>query len=257
MTRRLILTIISIISLGIAIVGIFINTTINMADFYTQLLVGLILLIPIIGVWGCKPYIDRFLERRKSSFDFEENKELKLGHPKFENKIYHYHSREELPKFSDLINYATESVDICAITSELMVLQHSNVIKNAIRRGIKFTFLLFDKYSEYIDTYKKILENSEDLENQITTSIKRLCEMKKEFGSSNIIIKTYNSFEKIGIIVVDKNKDRAFIKIEEYNVGNPDSRRNELVFKKCNSEYYQSYLDKYNSLLENSNNYTC
>lgn len=86
---------------------------------------------------------------------------------------------EEFTKFSDLINYATESLDICAITSTLMILQHSNVIKKSIRKGIKFTFLLFDKYSEHLDTYNKILENSEDLENEIITSMKRLCKMKK------------------------------------------------------------------------------
>ena len=215
-----------------------------MADFFTQLAVGLTLLLPIIGYWGFKPYIDRYLEKRKtldSNKLIEESNEINLGHPKFENNIYHYNSREELPKFSDLINYATESVDICAITSILMILQHSDVIKKSIRKGIKFTFLLFDKYSEHLDTYKKILENSEDLENQITTSMERLCKMKKELGSSNIIIKTYNSFERIGTIIVDKNNDRAIIKIEEYNVGNPNSRRNEIVFKTHNPDYYQSF----------------
>ena len=197
------------------------------------------------------------MERRKSSVDFEESKELNLGHPKFKNNIYHYNSREELPKFSDLINYATESVDICAISSTLMILQHSDVIKKSIRKGIKFTFLLFDKYSEHLGTYKKILENSEDLENQITTSMKQLCKMKKEFGSNNLIIKTYNSFERTGIIIVDKNNERAIIKIEEYNVGNPNSRRNEIVFKTRNPKYYQSFLDSYNSLLEKLNDYNC
>lgn len=261
MARRLILTIISLIVLGIAIVILFLKTTIDMADFFTQLAVGLTLLLPIIGYWGFKPYIDRFLEKRKNSLDsnklIEESNEINLGHPIFENNIYHYKSREELPKFSDLTNYATESVDICALTSTLMILQHSDVIKKSIRKGIKFTFLLFDKHSEHLDTYKKILENSEDLENQITTSMKRLCKMKKQLGSSNIIIKTYNSFEKIGTIIVDKNNDRAIIKIEEYNMSNPNMRRNEIVFKRDNPDYYQSCLDNYNNLLEKSNNYNC
>jgi hypothetical protein len=41
---------------------------------------------------------------------------MKLGHQdSVENNVYHYNSREELPKFSNLINYATESLDICAL----------------------------------------------------------------------------------------------------------------------------------------------
>ena len=67
MARRLILTIISLIALGIAIVILFLKTTIDMTDFFTQLAVGLTLLLPIIGYWGFKPSIDRYLERRKES----------------------------------------------------------------------------------------------------------------------------------------------------------------------------------------------
>lgn len=30
---------------------------------------------------------------------------------------------------------------------------------------------------------------------------------------------------------MDKNNDRGIIKIEEYNMGNPNMKRNEIVFK--------------------------
>ena len=248
--------VIAIIGVIALVIGVFIGWFIlsDILNFLPQIIIPSIFAILI---WGFRQRIwDKLFPKAKDLQElkiFHPPSEMKLGHPhSFENDIYYYNSREDLPKFNDFINYATESIDISAITSTLMILQHSNVIKNALKKGIKFTFLLLDKNSEHIDTYKKILKNSEDLENQISTSIERLCGIKKELDTYNLAIKTYDLFENVGIIVVDKNKDKALIKIEEYNSDNPNRRRNELAFKIHNTDFYESSLTEYNKLLDES-----
>ena len=138
MARRLILTIISLIALGIAIVILFLKTTIDMTDFFTQLAVGLTLLLPIIGYWGFKPSIDRYLERRKES-----NKvKREIGKPNsIEKGIQHYNSRDRIP-LKEILDNANDSVDMSALTFTVITYEDSSLIERKLKKRNKIYFCI-------------------------------------------------------------------------------------------------------------------
>jgi hypothetical protein len=182
----------------------------------------------------------------------------KLGSPRITEGIQEYENRDELPKFKELITSATETVDMSGLSFTLMILQHSNVIKKALKKGRKFTFLILDKDSKEVEKYSQTFENAKDLKNHINSTLDILCELKKELkDKDNLIIKTYDSFQKYGIIIIDKDNENALIKVEEYNLVNPDTRRNKIAYKVDNPDFYESSWIEYNELFEKSKDYVC
>ena len=96
------------------------------------------------------------------------------------------------------------------------------------------------------------------MKNHINSTLEILCELKKELkDKDNLTIKTYDSFQRLGIIIIDKDKENALIKVEEYNLFNPDTRRNKIAYKVDNPDFYESSLMDYNELLEKSKDYVC
>jgi hypothetical protein len=177
----------------------------------------------------------------------------KLGNPRIAEGIQQYENRDELPKFKELIASATETVAMSGLSFTLMILPHSNVIKKALKKGIKFTFLILDVDSKEVDKYSQTFENAKDLKDHINSTLEILCELKKELkNKDNLTIKTYDSFQRYGIIIIDKDKENALIKVEEYNFVNPDTRRNKIAYKIDNPDFYESALSEYNELLEKS-----
>ena len=79
----------------------------------------------------------------------------KLGSPRIIEGIQQYESRDELPKFKELIATATETVDMSGLSFTLMILQHSDVIKKALKKGRNFTFLILDANSKEVDKYSQ------------------------------------------------------------------------------------------------------
>jgi hypothetical protein len=140
----------------------------------------------------------------------------------------------------------------------LMILQHFNVIKKALKKGRKFTFLILDVDSKEVDKYSQTFENAKDLKNHINSTLEILCELKKELkDKNNLTIKTYELFQKYSIIIIDKDTENALVKIEQYNFDNPNTRRNKIAYKVDNPEFYGSSWIEYNELLEKSKNYVC
>ena len=72
-----------------------------------------------------------------------------------------------------------------------------------------------------------------------------------------LTIKTYDSFQKYGIIIIDKDTENALVKVEQYNFDNPNTRRNKIAYKVDNPDFYESSLSEYNELLEKSKEYVC
>ena len=259
---RKVIGLVGTISLFGFVYYLFHTGKINLVDFYTGLAISLVLSILALLSWTFKPELDRFSEKRKKSLEIDkQNKEMvqrTIGKPnKIDNGIQHYDTREDLPKFNELINSATETVDMSAITYTIMILHHSNVIKKALKKGIKFTFLLLDKDSDEVDKYIQVLENAKDLKHHIISSIESLCDIKRELkDKDNLLIKTYDSFERKGMIIIDKNKD-GLIKVEEYNFDNPINRRNKIAYKIDKPDFYQTCVNEYTELLEKSKDYVC
>ena len=242
-------------TLGIAIVILFVITTINMPDYSTELAVGLTLLLPIIGYWGFKPSIERFLERRKES-----NKvKREIGKPNsIEKGIQHYNSRERIP-LKEILDNTNDSVDMSALTFTVIRYEDSSLIERKLKKGIKFTFILPDINSKIIDRHTDRYPLSDDLKNQIEKTLSQLCNLKKRF-EENIIIKV-NSTDNFdnSIIHVDKNKpEKAFIKVESRPIGKSNKERtSDLVIKEDNEEDYSEFKKLYDDLLDSSKDYVC
>jgi len=172
--------------------------------------------------------------------------------------IQKYENSDELPKFKELMASAMETVDISGLSFTLMILQHSNVIKKALKKGRKFTFLILDADSKEVEKYSQTFENAKDLKNHIDSTLEILCELKKELkDKNNLTIKTYDSFQKYGIIIIDKDTENALIKVEQYNFYDPNTRRNKIAYKVDNPDFYESSWIEYNELLEKSKDYVC
>ena len=81
---------------------------------------------------------------------------------------------------------------------------------------------------------------------------------KKELkDKDNLTIKTYDSFQRHGIIIIDKDKENALVKVEKYDFDNPSNRQNKIAYKVDNPDFYESSLNPYNELLEKSTDYNC
>jgi len=96
------------------------------------------------------------------------------------------------------------------------------------------------------------------LKNHINSTLEILCDLKKELkDKDNLTIKTYDLFQRHGIIIIDRDKEHTLIKVEYYNLDNPDTRRNRIAYKVDNPDFYDSSLMDYNELLEKSTDYNC
>ena len=181
----------------------------------------------------------------------------KLGSPRIDEGIQKYENRDDLPKLNQLIANATKTVDMSALSYYLMILDHSNVIKKALKKGIKFTLLILDANSKEVEKYSQTLENGKYLKQHINSTLEILCELKKELNKDNLTIKTYDSFQKHNIIIIDKDTENALVKVEYYNFDNPKTRPNKITYKVDNPDFYESSLMDYNELLEKSKDYVC
>ena len=182
----------------------------------------------------------------------------KLGSPRIIEGIQQYENSDELPKFKELMTNATETVDMSGLSFTLMILQHFNVIKKALKKGRKFTFLILDVDSKEVEKYCQTFDNAKDLKNHINSTLENLCELKKELkDKNNLTIKTYDLFQKYGIIIIDKDTENALVKVEQYNFDNPNTRRNKIAYKVDNPDFYESSWIEYNELLEKSKDYVC
>lgn len=182
----------------------------------------------------------------------------KLGSSRIIEGIQQYENSDELPKFKELMTSATKTVDMSGLSFTLMILQHFNVIKKALKKGRKFTFLILDGDSKEVEKYSQTFENAKDLKNHINSTLEILCELKKQLkDKNNLTIKTYDLFQKYGIIIIDKDTENALVKVEQYNFDNPNTRRNKIAYKVDNPDFYESSWIEYNELLEKSKDYVC
>ena len=93
-----------------------------------------------------------------------------------------------------------------------MIIDHSNVIKQALKKGRKFSFLILDVNSKEVDKYSQTLENANDLKNHINSTLEILCRIKKELkDKENLTIKTYDLFQRHGIVIIDKDKENTLL----------------------------------------------
>jgi hypothetical protein len=255
-SRRKVIGLLSIIGVIIIVVSLSVMGVIDLTDFYTQLAVGLILLIPTIGYFTLGPEIERRTTSRISTAESPRRTEQGpssvsqvVGSPNsIENKIQHYNTRDEL-RFGELLSLAHKKIEMSALTFYIVTLQYLGDVETTINRGVKITFLLLDPHSKHVQRYTQSLHASQDMKYQIEKSLELLCDLKNRLDSrlrEKLEIKTYDSYTDRSIIVIDSK----IIKVEDRPMGSDSkSRPNHLTFKKDNKDYFRQYLREHNRIV--------
>jgi hypothetical protein len=119
MSRRKAIGLSAIGPLTAVVVVMFVIGRIDLTDFITQLAVGLTLLIPVLAYFMFKPEIEKWIRSRKTSVSTTFSSVTKqeqqgtstvsqvIGNPNsIENGIQHYNTRDELPRFGELLGLA-------------------------------------------------------------------------------------------------------------------------------------------------------
>jgi hypothetical protein len=152
----LVRTLLGIGAIASIIVGIILLATIlggiDVVDYNTQVAVGLTLLGAGIAYWILKPLIDirigsltGVLTTTTREQQGTSNVSQVLGTPNsFEDGIQHYNTRDELPRFGELLGLAHKKIEMSALTFYIVTLQHIGDIETVINRGVKITFLLLN-----------------------------------------------------------------------------------------------------------------
>jgi hypothetical protein len=172
-----------------------------------------------------------------------------IGTPNsIENKVQHYNTRDELPRFGELLTLAHKKIEMSALTFYIVTLQHIGDVETAVNRGVKITLLLLNPDSTYVQKHAQSLHAGQDMKYQIEKSLELLCDLRNRLDSSlkkNLIIKTYDSETKHSIIILD-NK---IIKVEDRPIGSDSkSRPNHITFKKDNKDYFRQHMRQHKRL---------
>ena len=180
------------------IVGIILLATIlggiNVVDYNTQVAVGLTLLGAGIVYWIIKPFIVKKIEAlmvvpTASSSETQEQGGASsvsqvVGTPNsIEDKVKHYNTRDELPRFGELLALAHKKIEMSALTFYIVTLQHIGDIETAVNREIKITLLLLNPNSRYVQKHAQSLHAGQDMKYQIEKSLALLCDLRKRLDS--------------------------------------------------------------------------
>jgi hypothetical protein len=238
---------------------------INLIEYITQLAVGLTLLILGIIYWIFRPKIDYWVESKTSmkrsiptKIMNDEDEETKpIDASANIEPVHHYNTRDELP-FANMLSIAKSTVEMSAVSFTILTLQHYEDVRSAIARGLKFTFLILEPNSQYVEKQTEFYHASDDLKNQIEKAISRLCNLQKEYPEG-VILRTYDSLARYSITIIDRdNTDNAWARIERRPVGSDsNSRSSEAAYRKYDIGFFNQSKDEYDKILRRSKIYDC
>jgi len=184
----------------------------------------------------------------------EANLAVFMGSPDFVDPkyIWHYHTRDRI-NFPVFLRQAKKKIRMSALTFSLLTLQYEPLLRELASNGIKLTFLILDPLSEEAKRQTSLYRSSNDLTDQINSSLKRLCELKQRYPK-NITIKKYALLHGDSITILDDST----IKVEEHVIDSgPNDRENLVIFKKDSKKDFSSYLKQFNGLEKSATEHQC
>jgi hypothetical protein len=164
------------------------------------------------------------------------------GSPDYEKggKRY-YSSRAGLPDLQSLLDLpGLESVEVLSITSYLFVLTYRDEIIRALKRRVKFKFLLLDpEDKEHVQAQTQNY-NGRNIKQQIESTIKDL-ESLRMFG--DLTIHLYRKMISDGVLILTFNDSNySWIKTENYPSGKgANPRQNIAWYRKENNKDFEDY----------------
>jgi hypothetical protein len=240
---------------------------INLTEYATQLAVGLTLLIFGIIYWTFRPKIDYWVDLKtgvKRSLipakimndgkNLEQPKSMEVDLNV--DPVQHYDTRDALP-FADMLSIAKSTVEMSAVSFTILTLQHYDHVRSGIARGLKFTFLILDPNSQYVQKQTELYHAADDLKNQIEKAVRHLCNLQKEYPE-NVIIRTYDSLARYSIVILDRaNAENAWARIERRPIGSDsNSRSSDAAHRKYDLGFNES-KDDYDRIFTKSKIYEC
>jgi hypothetical protein len=177
-----------------------------------------------------------------------------MGSPDFVDPkyIWHYHSRDRI-NFPVFMRQAKKKIRMSALTFSLLTLQHELLLRELVSDGKKLTFLILDPSSEQAKIETSQYASSNDLIDQINSSLTRLCELKERYPK-NITIKKYTRLHGNSITILDDST----VKVEEHVVDSgPNDRENLVIFKKDSKKDFLNYLKQFKDLEKSATEHQC
>jgi len=138
-----------VITVGLGFVGYLFLLGVNLSDFITQLAVGILLALIVVGYWGFKPRIDALIARRE--IDSQILNEYK--------QKYHVHVKE-------LFNVVIQNLDQPNSTNYFGAIRKIHNEKKLLFEHFCTTTLVHHEYSNLYVWYKTILTSHNDLEEE-------------------------------------------------------------------------------------------
>lgn len=172
-----------------------------------------------------------------------------------EHGIRYYRLRSELPKIDHILSLdMIESVEILSVTSYILMLDHWVSIESAVNRGVKMTFLILDPQDSSSVNVQKQIYRGKDIKQQIKTSIRDLCKIKKGLTGGmkkNLMIFTYKGILRLGVMIVKfKDNDNSWLKIERFTVGqDANTLPSEAAYYHDNPKFVVQHSNAYNQYL--------
>jgi len=143
---------------------------------------------------------------------------------------------------------AKKKIRMSALTFSLLTLQHELLLRELVSDGKKLTFLILDPSSEQAKIETSQYASSNDLIDQINSSLTRLCELKERYRK-NITIKKYTRLHGNSITILDDST----VKVEEHVV----DRENLVIFKKDSKKDFLNYLKQFKDLEKSATEHQC
>jgi hypothetical protein len=176
---------------------------------------------------------------------------------RYENSVYFYDKRENLPSFSNLLSYARQKVIIAGISLPFDPASHRDLFIERLNQGMKATIILPDPNSRFIRSYQDA-SGIPGLKEQITKGLAEFRRWRDEeiTNKDNLFVGAITSYIEQSVIIIDpEDNERALIQAEYHHTKDNRLRRFEIVFKKKNATAFNQYLIYYRSLEEKADDH--
>jgi len=201
-----------------------------------------------------------------SSYLLGEKVKKKIGNPcKIKCGVQYYLERNDI-HFGEFIGRAKKEIVFVSISHEYIQSNEQQIVSQAIvNEGVKVSVLVLDPTSEKVQFKERVFgignfgkdDLSRGLKSRIENSLHSLCRMKNELkeNKNKLNIETYDDDISSSLIIIDhyyedgKISDNVCIKIEEHFLADSyQSRKNVIVFRKDNIDYYNRCYSIYENL---------
>lgn len=172
----------------------------------------------------------------------------------YENSVYFYDRRENLPSFSNLLSYARKHLIIAAVSLPFDPASQRHLFVQRLNEGMKATIILPDPDSRPARSQEG---GDQGMKERIAIGLAELRKWREEISNKqNLFIATIsNNIEQSLVIIDPEDNERALIQVEYHQTKHNRIKPFEIVFKKKNAAAFNQYFVYYRSLESKAHQY--